>query len=130
MADLSETAENKALAEADDATYPFDLAGFTLPVRAASALAQRWFDRGLMQAINFNHDEAVLCFTRCAAVDPSCAMAQWGIAYASGVNYNKATYLDDKEAQRGFNASRAAVRLAVDRCGLPRASNGRSRWPI
>ena len=42
-----------------------------------------------LQATNFNHDEAVACFERCIGADPQCAMGYWGIAYASGVNYNK-----------------------------------------
>ena len=30
-------------------SYPFDLAGFTEPIRTDSATAQLWFDRGLLQ---------------------------------------------------------------------------------
>ena len=45
-----EEQEERRLAEAEDTTYPFDVAGFTLSVRHDNkALAQRWFDRGLMQ---------------------------------------------------------------------------------
>ena len=59
-----------------DEPYPFDVRDFTESVRCAEGSGcQAWFDRGLLQAINFNHDEAVWCFERAAAADPECAMA-------------------------------------------------------
>jgi hypothetical protein len=57
--------------------YPFDVKGFTEPVSCAvGSGCQAWFDRGLLQAINFNHDEAVVCFEEAIKADPSCAMVQ------------------------------------------------------
>lgn len=35
------------------------------------------------------HEEAIRCFQLAAKADPDCAMAYWGIAYATGPNYNK-----------------------------------------
>ncbi len=67
----------------------FDLGPHTRPVTTRSADTQRWFDRGLMWTYAFNHEEAIRCFQRAATADPDCAMARWGIAYASGSNYNK-----------------------------------------
>ena len=69
--------------------YPFDLGAHGRPVSTASAAAQTWFDRGLAWCYGFNHEEAVRCFERAAAEDPGLALAQWGIAYAAGPNYNK-----------------------------------------
>src|SRR5690349_13543812 len=66
----------------------FDLGAYGRRVTTASDDAQRWFDRGLNWSYGFNHEEAVRCFERAAEADPACAMAQWGIAYASGPNYN------------------------------------------
>ncbi|MBX2884724.1 MAG: hypothetical protein KTR32_32515 [Granulosicoccus sp.] len=37
----------------------------------------------------YNHEEAIVCFERALDLDPGCAMAHWGIAYAVGPNYNK-----------------------------------------
>jgi cytosine/adenosine deaminase-related metal-dependent hydrolase len=37
----------------------------------------------------FNHEESVRCFRKAAEHDRNSAMAYWGIAYASGSNYNK-----------------------------------------
>ncbi|XAM00072.1 hypothetical protein OT109_01540 [Phycisphaeraceae bacterium D3-23] len=64
------------------------LGDHTRLVTTDSQLAQRYFDQGLLWAYGFNHDEAVRCFTRAAQLDPSCAMAWWGIAYAQGPSYN------------------------------------------
>ena len=38
--------------------------------------------------LNYNHEEAIACFTKCADLDPNCAMAWWGIAYCVSSNYN------------------------------------------
>ncbi len=58
------------------------------PVTTNSAEAQVFFNQGLNWLYAFNHDEAVRAFTRATELDPDCAMAWWGIAYAQGPNYN------------------------------------------
>ncbi len=60
------------------------------PVTTSSEAAQAEFDRGLAWLYGFNHDEAIRAFTRAAELDPSCAMAWWGIAYAHGPHINNA----------------------------------------
>lgn len=66
----------------------------------SSIEAQLWFNRGLIWAYSFNHDEAVRCFEQAAESDSNCAMALWGIAYATGPNYNKAwRYFDLEDRQ-------------------------------
>ena len=72
------------------APYPFDLGPLSRKIATGSEAAQLWFDRGLAWAFAFNHDEAVACFRRAAEADPSCAMARWGVACASGPFYNRA----------------------------------------
>ncbi|HET7243353.1 MAG TPA: tetratricopeptide repeat protein [Streptosporangiaceae bacterium] len=66
----------------------FDLGSYSRKVTGSSR-AQIWFDRGLVWAYAFNHEEAAACFERAAEADPGCAMAYWGLAYALGPNYNK-----------------------------------------
>jgi len=66
----------------------FDLGSYSRHV-TGTPLAQTWFDRGLVWAYAFNHEEAAACFERAAEADPGCAMAYWGVAYALGPNYNK-----------------------------------------
>lgn len=66
----------------------FDLGSYTRPASAAPE-AQRWFDRGLIWLFAYNHEEAIACFEKTLAIDPDCALAHWGVAYAIGPNYNK-----------------------------------------
>ena len=70
-----------------ESTY-YDLGSHSRSVSTGSAEAQRWFDRGLVWLYGFNHEESIACFERALVADPSCAMAHWGIGYASGPNYN------------------------------------------
>ena len=77
--------------DTDTGTDPeyYDLGSHRRTVTTSSAEAQRWFDRGLVWSYAFHHEEAVACFERAVRADPDCAMAHWGIAHASGNNYNK-----------------------------------------
>src|SRR5882757_1465511 len=68
----------------------FDLGSYHRPIETPSAQAQVWFDRGLVWAYAFNHEEAIRCFERALELDPGLAIARWGIAYSVGPNYNKA----------------------------------------
>jgi tetratricopeptide (TPR) repeat protein len=67
----------------------YDLGTYSRPVTTSSPEAQLWFDRGLLWCYGFNHEEAVRCFRKAAEHDNGCVMAYWGIAAASGSNYNK-----------------------------------------
>lgn len=67
----------------------YDLGSYSKKITTQSLGAQTWFDRGLTWTYGFNHEEAIRCFQKAAEHDPGCAMAQWGIAYAAGPNYNK-----------------------------------------
>jgi tetratricopeptide (TPR) repeat protein len=68
----------------------FDLGSYQRPIETSSAQAQIWFDRGLVWAYAFNHEEAIRCFERALELDQGLAIARWGIAYSVGPNYNKA----------------------------------------
>jgi tetratricopeptide (TPR) repeat protein len=57
-------------------------------VSTTSAEAQRYFDQGAAFMAAFNHDEAERSFLRAAELDPSCAMAHWGVAMANGPHIN------------------------------------------
>ena len=72
------------------------------PVSAKNKEAQEFFDQGLRLIYAFNHDEAARSFRKAAELDPSLAMAYWGIAEAVGPNYNDPADDDRfKEAHRG-----------------------------
>jgi hypothetical protein len=67
----------------------YDLGAHSRRVTTSSPDAQIWFDRGLIWCYGFNHEAAIQCFGKATEHDPRCAMAYWGIASASGSNYNK-----------------------------------------
>lgn len=58
------------------------------PITTKWELAQRYFDHGLTLCYNFNHAEAIRSFEAAAQIDPECAMAYWGIAFAHGPHVN------------------------------------------
>lgn len=67
----------------------YDLGSFGRQISTSSPDAQIWFDRGLTWAYGFNHKEAEQCFQQVIAHDPKCVMGYWGVAFATGPNYNK-----------------------------------------
>jgi tetratricopeptide (TPR) repeat protein len=102
-----------------DETEPYyDLGSYHRSIETPSAQAQVWFDRGLVWAYAFNHEEAIRCFERALALDPGLAVARWGIAYAIGPNYNK--------AWEAFDAVDLAASLARARMELGLAATGRA----
>ena len=55
-----------------DMDYPYDLGPYPRKVTTSSADAQRWFNRGRNWCFGFHHEEAVACFEKALAADPSC----------------------------------------------------------
>ena len=76
-----------------------------------SPLAQKYFDQGLRLCYAFNHDEAIRAFREAARLDPTCAMAHWGIAYALGPNVNFPVD-KDREAQACIEVATARTLAA------------------
>lgn len=77
------------------------------PITTTVPRAQRYFDQGLRLVFAFNHKEAIRSFRSAAHLDPSCAMAHWGVAYAYGPHVNKP--MDSNDTANAW----AALRLAV-----------------
>ena len=77
------------------------------PVTTSSKQAQRYFDQGMRLLFGFNHKEAIRSFRSAAHLDPQCAMAHWGTAYASGPHVNKP--MDAGDTANAW----AALQLAV-----------------
>jgi len=96
----------------------FDLGSYSRHV-TGTAPAQIWFNRGLVWAYGFNHEEAAACFERAAEADPGCTMAYWGLAYAVGPNYNK-PWEAFGEGEAPAEISRALAALG-DATGRPTA---------
>ena len=85
-----------------------------------------WFDRGLNWTFGFNHDEAIRCFEKAREIDPGCAMASWGIAYATGPNYNMPWSLFDERGRakalaKAYDAMETALAAAGQVSALERA---------
>lgn len=59
--------------------------------------AQQFFNQGLTLLYGFNHAEAHRSFLEAARLDPDCAMAYWGQAYALGPNINDPAPDDDRK---------------------------------
>ncbi|MEO6245325.1 MAG: hypothetical protein ABIQ12_07800 [Opitutaceae bacterium] len=79
------------------------------PVTTRSAEAQRYFDQGMMLLFNFNHKEAIRSFRAAAALDPDCAMASWGEAFAHGPHINGP--MGDEAVPLAWNALQRAQAL-------------------
>ncbi|KAF4984895.1 hypothetical protein FZEAL_48 [Fusarium zealandicum] len=59
--------------------------------------ARKWVEVGLIWSYSFNHAESARSFEKAIEVDPECAIAYWGLAYALGPNYNKPWALFDQD---------------------------------
>ena len=82
-------------------------------ITTAAPQSQRFFDQGLRLLYAFNHNEAIRAFRAVEDVDPHNAMAQWGIAYALGPNYNlQADPERDKEAYAALQKAKRYSRHA------------------
>src|SRR5262245_24383485 len=98
-------------------TY-FDLGPYSRKITTSSSDAQLWFDRGLNWMFGFNHGEAVKCFQKALTHDPQCAMAHWGISYASGPNYNLPWHrYDPLGRQMALSVSFDAMQGALEHAG-------------
>src|SRR5258708_14723335 len=96
----------------------YELGSYRRPIETRSTQAQVWFDRGMVWAYAFNHEEAIGCFDRALELDPDLAIARWGVAYSIGPNYNK--------AWEAFDPVDLAASLARARMELHLAANGRA----
>ncbi len=79
------------------------------PVSTNNEEAQKNFDRGLTYIFAFNHDIAFRSFENAANLDPSLAMAYWGMALAIGQNIN-ADVTPENEL-RAYNYIQRALQL-------------------
>lgn len=91
----------------------YDLGSYNRRISTKNATAQIWFNRGLVWAYGFNHEEAVQCFEKAIDEDPDCCMAHWGLAYVLGPNYNKPWEIfDEQERRDNLNRARSALKEA------------------
>jgi tetratricopeptide (TPR) repeat protein len=72
---------------ADEPLYE-GLGACDLQVTAANPEAQKHVVQGIKFLYGFSHSAAIRSFEQAAKLDPTCAMAYWGIAYANGPHVN------------------------------------------
>src|ERR1019366_3797394 len=101
-------AQDHAMGAAKPVTIMAGLGDLHHPVSTKNKEAQEFFDQGLRLIYAFNHDEAARSFHKAAELDPSLAMAYWGIAEAVGPNYN------DPASDDRFKEAHEAIQKAVD----------------
>ena len=79
-------------------------------ISTKSPQAQRYFDQGLVLAYGFNHAEAARSFRAAIALDPGCAMCNWGLAYVLGPNIN--AKMEDEAVPESYAAMQQAIELS------------------
>ncbi len=89
-------------------------------VTTSSSQAQRYFDQGLAFLYAFNHDEAIRSFRKAAEIDPSCAMAWWGVAVANGPHINFPA-VPPERAKAAWEALKKAQGAAANASPVERA---------
>ncbi|HVT02990.1 MAG TPA: hypothetical protein VHL58_06390 [Thermoanaerobaculia bacterium] len=104
------TIGNGSLLAADrPVTLDAGLGQLTHPISTKSEQAQAFFDQGLRYLYAFNHEESVRSFTKAAELDPSLAMAHWGMALALGPNIN--IDVDPEHEKQSYDAIQKAIAL-------------------
>ena len=69
----------------------------------SSEEARQYLDQGMVWLQAFNYDEAERSFREAARLDPECAMAWWGVAYAAGPSYNH-SQMNEQRAETSWEA--------------------------
>ncbi|MDQ2986924.1 MAG: hypothetical protein M3R13_09430 [Armatimonadota bacterium] len=102
------------------------------PVVIQSGKAKQFFDQGLNFMYAFNHGEAKRSFRTATRLDPTSAMAWWGLAMANGPHINNMTVMpeEEKEAVESLNKAMSLIQSArpADRA-LIRATVPRFKHP-
>lgn len=76
------------------------------PITSANPEAQAFFNQGIGQLHGFWYFEAERSFRQVAMLDPNCAMAYWGMAYANMENRTRGAKFIVKATEKKGTASR------------------------
>ncbi len=87
-----------------------NLGGHRHEITTSSPEAQQYFDQGVRLSYAFNHGEAIRAFKQAIALDASCAMCYWGVAFALGPNINAP--ITEPAATEAYQAIEQARKLA------------------
>ena len=98
--------------------HPYNLGVYFDSINVAGSALETWFNRGMVWLYGFDLEIAFRCFKQAVAVDEDYAMAYWGMAYTSGIYYNKPWVRMQKDElteklQRTYQFSRQAKSKAA-----------------
>ena len=98
--------------------HPYNLGVYFDSINVDGSASETWFNRGMVWLYGFDLEMAFRCFKQAVAVDEDYAMAYWGMAYASGIYYNKPWVRMQKDElteklQRTYQFSRQAKSKAA-----------------
>ena len=93
--------------------HPYDLGAYFKSINSASNEPETWLNRGMVWLFGFDLEMSFRCFKRATELNPNYAMAYWGMAYTSGIYYNKPWSRMQKDElveklQRTYHYSRQA----------------------
>jgi len=94
--------------------------GYARTITTQSEATQRWFNQGIQLLYGFNHDEAIRSFEKAAEVDPACAIAWWGSAYARGLHINN-PQMTEEQSRLAYEAAQKAMDALDDETPTERA---------
>ncbi len=69
--------------------YPYNLGAYFNSINTTGNEQDIWLNRAMIWLFGFDLEMSFRCFRRAAELDPNYAMAYWGMAYTSGIYYNK-----------------------------------------
>ena len=96
--------------------HNYNLGTHKRQIKTTSAESGEWFNRGLLWIYGFDLEMAQRCFQQAVKIDDSCAMAYWGLAYSSGIYYNKPWHRMEKdELADKLEKTHSAANAALER---------------
>ncbi|MGH9173617.1 MAG: tetratricopeptide repeat protein, partial [Vicinamibacterales bacterium] len=98
-----------------------------MPVTTSSEEARKFFNQGLSQMHSFWFLESERSFLQAATLDPSLAMAYWGISVSAAGDYRPAFQLIRDPSEGGRTAAPEATSAAP--ATIPRSTNGAALSP-
>ena len=93
--------------------HPYNLGAYFDSINKTSKEPEIWMNRGMVWLFGFDLEMSFRCFKRAAELNSNYALAYWGMAYTSGVYYNKPWARMQKDElveklQRSYHYSREA----------------------
>ena len=96
--------------------HPYDLGRYYDSISSGQSEHEVWFNRGLIWIYGFDLELANRCFKQAIQIDSNHALSYWGLAYSSGVYYNKPwTRMQKDELDESLKLTYQFSRQALDK---------------